>query len=50
MKVIGFIYDNCNVFAHIVLPLLWFSFDYHMKDLYWNVKRIWYTPNIMANS
>ena len=31
MKVIGFIYNDCNVFAHIVLPLLWFSFDYHIK-------------------
>ena len=37
MKVIGLIYENYNVFAHTVLSLLWFSFDYHMKKLYWNI-------------
>jgi hypothetical protein len=43
MKVIGLIYENYNVFAHIVLSLLWFSFDYHMKKLYCVALRLWNT-------
>ena len=41
MKVIGLIYENYNVFAHIVLSLLWFSFNYHMKTLHCVALRFW---------
>jgi hypothetical protein len=41
MKVIGLIYENYNVFAHIVLSLLWFPFDYHMKTLHCVALRFW---------
>jgi hypothetical protein len=48
MKDYCFIYDDCNMLAHMFYPCYGFHFDYHFEKFVLEWKRIWYTPNMMA--